>query len=683
MKRFPKIFYVLLMAFVVLSLGGCGSDDDDEGGPATDRLMVLTSPILRRDGAYLIYRGDSVSMLGTEAQYYVAPLDGGDDITMNLQFLEPISPDVAFVVTTAGEDPVVVFGYNPRGTISFDTTTQYGGVMRFGGSQQQLRYTGTEVAGASLSDEQRARSSAIELDMSDEIVINLDGDTASIEGEGAIPFYNYVWHADPNHKDEYYTLGDDDEELEEYSAGESIYIARDIRYLSDTLEFTGTATKDGETEYVAYYDDSVAEELAEELGEDFAGPYIFATLPAEMGQGGPGGGNPPDDGPGGDNPPDRPGGEDPTETRSAVSNSDISAFSKMTHSAEEAYNNPVLHITEPGTYRLKGNWHGQVWLDPGEDNDIAIILDGVTLSCDVAPAIVFHDVRECGPDDENTAASDYMTLGTNLLGEDETAHAGAMVLITDGSTNTVSGTNVYRMLKAEPKSSAAKVNGTDISDQKKRYKMDAAFYSFVSLAIGEENDNGGGTLSIKSDYEGLDSELHMLIDSGTITVEAEDDAINVNEDDISVFTMNGGTLNISSANGDGIDSNGYVVVNGGTLNISAGSQRSNSAGEAGIDAEKETYVSANATYNWSAAGTSIPGDTDQPGTTEPSDDEENNTTQTKKTIEITNSDGAAVLSLNYDTPVIDEETTYRNISADSEIFILRHKVNNFSGITRR
>ena len=46
----------------------------------------------------------------------------------------------------------------------------------------------------------------------------------------------------------------------------------------------------------------------------------------------------------------------------------------------------------------------------------------------------------------------------------------------------------------------------------------------------------------------------------------EDDGINVNEDNVSVFTMNGGTLHIFAglgAEGDGIDSNGYIVVNGG------------------------------------------------------------------------------------------------------------------------
>ena len=79
------------------------------------------------------------------------------------------------------------------------------------------------------------------------------------------------------------------------------------------------------------------------------------------------------------------------------------------------------------------------------------------------------------------------------------------------------------------------------------------------------------------------------------------DGINVNEDNVSVFTMNSGTLNVSSTNADGIDSNGWIAFNGGTLSITAGSQRQNSAGEAGIDAENGVYIYDSNAYTWTAA----------------------------------------------------------------------------------
>ena len=46
------------------------------------------------------------------------------------------------------------------------------------------------------------------------------------------------------------------------------------------------------------------------------------------------------------------------------------------------------------------------------------------------------------------------------------------------------------------------------------------------------------------------------------------DDVNTNEDNVSVTTINGGTLSIivngSTGEGDGIDSNGWIIFNGGT-----------------------------------------------------------------------------------------------------------------------
>ena len=65
---------------------------------------------------------------------------------------------------------------------------------------------------------------------------------------------------------------------------------------------------------------------------------------------------------------------------------------------------------------------------------------------------------------------------------------------------------------------------------------------------------GNGTLSItSSSYEGLDTEMHLTIVGGSIDITAPDDGINVNEDYVSVFTLDGGTLSVTSTGGDGID----------------------------------------------------------------------------------------------------------------------------------
>ena len=92
----------------------------------------------------------------------------------------------------------------------------------------------------------------------------------------------------------------------------------------------------------------------------------------------------------------------------------------------------------------------------------------------------------------------------------------------------------------ETRESDDAVAGTGAA-QKKARKTDGAFYSYVSMNVtgGAE---GSGVLNITSTFEGLDTELHL--------------------------TVNGGSLHILAglgSEGDGIDSNGYVVINGGTV----------------------------------------------------------------------------------------------------------------------
>lgn len=231
------------------------------------------------------------------------------------------------------------------------------------------------------------------------------------------------------------------------------------------------------------------------------------------------------------------------------------------HTAEEAAAHTVVHITQPGTYRLTGTLDaGQVLVDLGEDAAadpeavVTLIMDHADITCTVAPAVFFYRVYECGG--ENSGVVD-------------TAAAGANVVLADGSENTVTGSHVARIYKE---------GTTD-----KLHKYDGAFYSRMSMNLSGETA-GTGTLRIVADNEGMDSEMHLTINGGVIDIQAQDDGINTNEDGVSVTTINGGTLTINaglSGEGDGIDSNGYLTINGGTV-ISSGNGRS---GDGGIDAD--------------------------------------------------------------------------------------------------
>lgn len=332
-------------------------------------------------------------------------------------------------------------------------------------------------------------------------IINLKETSAELDGK-KVSEYDYTWNFDTSKEEPYYTG-------KKPSGKDTVYIAHDIVYYPETDASAFTKEDyNGETEWVTRY---TAEGLTD---------YIFSTLPVL-------------------------GNELPED---------------MMHSAEEAYKNPVLHITKAGEYIITGKWNGQILIDLGdkdktfadESAKVTLIMGGADINCTVAPGIIFYSVYEC--DNKWEDRSEY---GNDV----DIKNAGAKIIIADGSENSVTGTNVYRLLKPEYKKEGSAV-------QKKLCKTDGALYSYSSLLIDGEKA-GTGILNITStDYEGLDSELHLTINGGYINIVSADDGINVNEDNVSVFTMNGGHLVIfagQGAEGDVVDSNGYITVNGGYI----------------------------------------------------------------------------------------------------------------------
>ena len=251
------------------------------------------------------------------------------------------------------------------------------------------------------------------------------------------------------------------------------------------------------------------------------------------------------------------------------------------HSQAEADAHTVVHITKPGRYVLSGELSaGQIAVDLGEDAEtdpnavVTLILNGVDITCAVAPAVIFYNVYECGVADEETATKDI-----------DTSKAGANVIIADGTENNINGSYVAKIYK----SYELNEEGTEVVDSKKLHKYDAAFYSKKTMNIdgGEKNN---GILNINAENEGLDSELHLTINGGIINITSGNDGINTNEDNVSVTTINGGVLNIlcdgSTGEGDGIDSNGWLVINGGTIMAQACAI----SGDSGIDSDKGIYI---------------------------------------------------------------------------------------------
>jgi len=248
------------------------------------------------------------------------------------------------------------------------------------------------------------------------------------------------------------------------------------------------------------------------------------------------------------------------------------------HSQAEADAHTVVHITRPGTYVLSGSLSaGQIFVDLGEDAKedpeavATLVLNNVDVTCTVAPALLFYRVYECGSEDAKKASENV----------DLTA-AGANVVIADDSENHFTGSHVAKIYE----SCELSEDGTEVVDSKKLHKYDAAFHSLRSMNIYGDT----GVLNITADNEGLDAEMHMAIHGGNIHIQSGNDGINTNEDGISVFAMNGGNLNITvtgeTGEGDGIDSNGWLVVNGGTIYAASCA----SSQDSGIDADMGIHL---------------------------------------------------------------------------------------------
>ena len=235
------------------------------------------------------------------------------------------------------------------------------------------------------------------------------------------------------------------------------------------------------------------------------------------------------------------------------------------HTQEEAAAHLVVNIKKPGAYLVKGTLtKGQIRVDLGEDaygdsaQVVELILEDASITCTVGPAVLFRNVYECDTDWSVETAKPQV----------DTTNAGANLILR--GANVVNGSHVAKIFK-------------DQQEEKKLLKQDGAIYSYMSM-----NVFGPGSLDLTADNEGLDTELHLTINGGQIAICSQNDGINTNEDGVSVTTIQAGDVHIIAGlgqEGDGIDSNGYLVINGGTVVSSA-----NPAADAGLDSDLGSYI---------------------------------------------------------------------------------------------
>ena len=207
----------------------------------------------------------------------------------------------------------------------------------------------------------------------------------------------------------------------------------------------------------------------------------------------------------------------------------------------------IITITKSGEYTFTGTLsNGQIAVNANEIiGEVKIILNNVSITSKDAPAIFIYS-----KDINNDKCKVTIETAKN-------------------SENNVTGGRIKQSVldftKQDEILYSIEKNYDDDGTYYERYKYDGAISSDISFIF-----DGEGTLNVYGNgKEGIEGKMHITIDGGTLIIKSIDDAINAAADGKSVITVNDGEviafLIEEAEEGDGIDSNGSIVINGGKV----------------------------------------------------------------------------------------------------------------------
>lgn len=260
----------------------------------------------------------------------------------------------------------------------------------------------------------------------------------------------------------------------------------------------------------------------------------------------------------------------------------------------------ALTITESGIYAVSGSCaDGAIQIKKGTTG-VTLILNGLDLTSGDSAAITCGksgEVTILAADGTQNTLSDTEQNNDDNYPDNEGAE-NAVIKCKDGSAVTLGGTGALTVTangKNGIKSGAATeedgeasltirdltlhinapVNDAINAEQLLNVESgtltidaaDDAIHCDMILNIGADGTDGP-TIDITSCYEGLEgAELNVL--SGNITINASDDCINAANSDLTGYaftlTISGGTIDAYGSSGDGFDSNGELIITGGTV----------------------------------------------------------------------------------------------------------------------
>jgi hypothetical protein len=272
-------------------------------------------------------------------------------------------------------------------------------------------------------------------------------------------------------------------------------------------------------------------------------------------------------------------------------------------------------LNKEGVYVLSGDVKNvTVVVEADKEEKVQIVLDGVSITNEIAPAIYVKAADKVFVTSTNSKNSmkvsgSYVADGdTNLDAvifskADMTLNGTGTLEIVSSKGNGISSKDdlkitggVYNIKSSadaiEAKDAILVYDGTVTIDTGKdalhsENEKDASLgYIYIkngtlNITAADDAMRGnslvqidGGTINIKTCEEGIEGN-NIKINGGQITLYAKNDGINAAKkvnNDVSI-EVNGGTINVSMGSGDtdAFDANGNITINGGTIAVTAGS----------------------------------------------------------------------------------------------------------------
>jgi len=195
----------------------------------------------------------------------------------------------------------------------------------------------------------------------------------------------------------------------------------------------------------------------------------------------------------------------------------------IVHGLGASVSGSTVNITAGGVYNVSGTLSdGQIIINTEDEEPVALILDGVDITCTTSAPIYFMDAKK-----------------------------EAAIILAEGTENHITDGESYIIANPE------------VNDE-----PSATIFSKSDLTIG-----GNGSLTVDANYKnGITSKDELGITSGNITVDSVADGIRGRDS----IAITGGHITVKAA-ADGLRSNndedperGYVAIDGGTLDIVAG-----------------------------------------------------------------------------------------------------------------